>query len=88
MRSELFPASQSRNLKNPAVNQRKTRRVIKMENNMPRQLSTITHKGKVYFRGDRLREFRPIEMPFAPVPFNSDEGREISEGGMNKDRIV
>ena len=43
----------------------------------PRQLPIVTHKGKRYFRDDRLREFRPIDPPIAFIPFDSVLGREM-----------
>ncbi len=52
------------------------RSVINMTNT-PRRLPTTTYKGTEYFIDDRLREFRPIDRPFEPIPFDSDLGREI-----------
>ena len=45
--------------------------------NEPNRLPTVTYKGKEYFIDMRLKEFRPVDMPFELIAFNSELGREI-----------
>ena len=42
------------------------------------RLPTVKNKGVEYFIDERLREFRPVDKPFAPVRFDSILGREIA----------
>lgn len=50
-----------------------------MNNEMPRRLQTIKHKGKEYFVDWRLKEFRPVNRPFESIPFDSESGKKICE---------
>ena len=47
------------------------------ETTMPRQLATVTYKGKKYYIDWRLKEFRPVEPPLERIPFDSELGRKI-----------
>ena len=47
--------------------------------NEPNRLPTVTYKGKEYFIDIRLKEFRPVDMPFESIAFDSELGREIDE---------
>jgi len=44
---------------------------------MATRLPTVQHKGQEYFIDVRLQEFRPVDKPFAPVPFDSELGMKI-----------
>jgi len=55
--------------------------------NTPRRLPTTRYKGQEYFIDERLNEFRPVDRPFDPVPFNSDKGRKITESHRQDTRI-
>jgi len=48
-----------------------------MENDMPRRLPTVWHRGKEYFIDWRLKEFRPVKPPIKFIPFDSELGKEI-----------
>jgi len=48
-----------------------------MTNETPNRLPTLTYKGKEYFIDMRLKEFRPVDIPFESIAFDSELGREI-----------
>ena len=55
----------------------------------PRQLPTITHKGKAYYIDWQLQEFRPVIPPVISIPFDSALGREIDQmPGPDEDEVV